>query len=289
MTAAPRAVGHYRMLGVDIDLRVGDEALARHLADVLAPFEVAGTGGQPLVIEPRDGGFTVTLDGAVIMRPTSREACLTHLVWRLNQGVIETPTPHLLIHASVAGRAGSALVFPGASGSGKTTLVAGLVRAGLDYLSDELAPIELATGLVTPFPRSLTLEQDVWSSFPELEERRAMVPGTDQWYVPPAELRGGRVEPRSLPVAAIVFPTARPGSPTTLSTLPRAEALVRLLRTTFNLADHGARGFRALEAIVRDASLCAELIGGSVDGAVSAVLDATSGLQPPAPAEHRAP
>ena len=47
---------------------------------------------------------------------------------------------------------------PGASGSGKSTLTAGLARAGLGYLTDELAALDLASGQLLPYPKPITVK-----------------------------------------------------------------------------------------------------------------------------------
>ena len=52
--------------------------------------------------------------------------------------VAETSKTRVFIHAGVVGWRGRAIVLPGKTFSGKSTLVAGLVRAGARYYSDEL-------------------------------------------------------------------------------------------------------------------------------------------------------
>lgn len=287
MTSGGNRIGRHRLLGVDLDVTVDDPALRGSLAEVIDPFRAPGRGALAFHVGGGDGPqpdgevarYRVTLDGTQVMRPQGREQCLAMLIFWINQRVVSTPSDRLLIHASVAALGRGALVFPGASGAGKSTLVAGLVRAGLGYLSDELAPIRIATTHVDAYPRAITLEQGSWGAFPELERRRAHVPGADQWYVPPAALRPGCVTEGPLPVVGVIFPTARPGATTRIQPLPRAEGLARLGRTTFNLAAHGPAGFATLATVLRSADVCLDLVGGSIDAAVDGVLTATSGLR----------
>ncbi|MCX6348947.1 MAG: hypothetical protein NTV79_05535, partial [Candidatus Aureabacteria bacterium] len=66
----------------------------------------------------------------------------------------------LFFHAAAFLRGGQAFVFCGGSRSGKSTLAMKLRRAGFRLLSDEFAPLDLRTGRILPFPRSLLLRED---------------------------------------------------------------------------------------------------------------------------------
>jgi hypothetical protein len=86
------------------------------------------------------------------------------------------------------------LVFAGVMEAGKTTLVAGLVRAGFGYLTDEAGAIERETLLIQPYPKPLSLEPGSWPLFPELEPQADLA--TDEykayeWQVPTAAIRPG--------------------------------------------------------------------------------------------------
>lgn len=272
------------MLGVDVAVHADVPAIADALAVVLEPFRVAAPGGRRLVVWTEANGYRVTLDGTWFFDADTVEGCIQWVIYRLNELVVETPIDRLIVHASVASRDGVALLFPGASGSGKSTLVAGLVRAGYRYLSDELAPIPLGGTLVEPYPRSLTLEQGSWAFFPELDQRRSAVVGRSQWFVRASQLGSGCVEGAPRPIAALVFPRAQPGAATVLSPLPRADALVELAGSTINLTSHGGPGFQTLAAVVQGASVCARLTAGDLDSAVDAVL----GLDLGRGTDHRA-
>lgn len=272
MTPPGRLVSHYRLLDTRISLRVDDDAVREAATELLHQFRVDDGAGCVVVVERTAEGFVGTLDGGPFFRARGERECVTYLIWRLNELVAETSSEHLLVHASVAGRDGDALLFPGVSGAGKSTLVAGLVRAGLAYLSDELAPIPLGSASVLPYPRSITLEQGSWPWFPELAAPGRSIRAIDQWFVPPEQLRPDCVDHERRPIAAIVFPRAEPGAPTTLAEIGRAEALMRLTLNTVNLTAHGTAGFRTLAEVVRHVPLCAELVTGSLDAAVEALL-----------------
>ena len=136
-------------------------------------------------------------------------------------------------------------LFVGASGAGKSTTAWGLLHHGFNYLSDELAPIELDTLEVLPYPHALCLK------------RRPPPP-----YLLPAEsLDLGRtihVPARSLPslsrldacaLQAVFFvgQDARGREPV-LRRVSTAEAAARLYVSTLNALAHEARG---LDAVLR--------------------------------------
>jgi len=278
----PRLLGRYQLLAARVAIHVDDPDVREGLSLLLHQFAVDGEGGR-VVLVVRDGdGFRATIDdGRPFMRANDARACVTHLVFRLNELVAETPTDRVVVHASVAGFGGAAVLFPGRSGAGKSTLVAGLVRSGCSYVTDELAVIPVGTTTVEPYPRSITLEQGAWGAFPELEGRAFQ--GVDQWFVPPERLRPGCVADGPLPIAGVVFPQAAPGRDTVIRELDRAEALMRVLRQAVNLAAHGGEGFHTLAAIVREARICAEMTSGVIADGVDAVLDAAATLP------HRGP
>ena len=77
---------------------------------------------------------------------------------------------HLLIHASAVERGGRAVIMPGDSGSGKSTLAALLGENGWRLLADEFVMIDMANGMILPFPRAISLKN---SAIAEIESRIA--------------------------------------------------------------------------------------------------------------------
>jgi len=62
------------------------------------------------------------------------------------------------IHAAAVARGSRVIVLTAPSGTGKSTFVLSLVEKGLDYLSDELAPVDLRTLAVEPYAHALCLK-----------------------------------------------------------------------------------------------------------------------------------
>ena len=156
-------------------------------------------------------------------------------------------SPLLCMHAGVVSGPDGIVSVPGRSGLGKTTLVAALVRAGFGYVSDEALAIDRSTGDVTAFPRPLSLNSDVWPMFgAHLGEAPAA--GTER-LVAPACL--GTVNATGGRVSDIVLAT-RPDAPA-LRPVPRGDAVVALLRHSFNHFADPPASFRAVVNVVRGA------------------------------------
>jgi hypothetical protein len=140
----------------------------------------------------------------------------------------------LNIHAGVVRGPAGCIMLPAPPGSGKSTLTAALVRAGLDYFSDEVALLDEAELQVTPFPQALCVKQSgipaIAPLFPEITglALHARADGKHVAYLPPPRARMPNPETRGQ-VRGLVFPRYQAGAPVTSTPLPKAAALGRLL------------------------------------------------------------
>jgi hypothetical protein len=75
--------------------------------------------------------------------------------------ILENARPDLyFVHAAALAIDGRALLLVGESGAGKSTTSYAFAASGVEYLSDELAPMEPETGRVHPYPRAICLKKD---------------------------------------------------------------------------------------------------------------------------------
>ncbi|MCZ7535475.1 MAG: hypothetical protein M5T61_05690 [Acidimicrobiia bacterium] len=202
-------------------------------------------------------------------------SAVAHLVWEVNRAVADHAGDHLLLHAAAAERDGAVVLLPAPRESGKSTLVAGLVRAGMRYLTDEATAVSLTSGGVTGFAKPIGLDPGSWQVLADLEPLTAGAPAplpSMQWLVPPLALRpdsvatGGRA-------AIVVLPCYRADAPTVLQPIPRAEALVAMAESSFNFHALGGRALHALAALLRDAT-CFRLDVSDLDTACNAISEA---------------
>jgi HprK-related kinase A len=266
----------FRALGLDFSVEVDDDALGRYLDRVYRPLAVPGTAEHHyrVTTRDRDGMPTTRLlfDGEEVVELEDGSLALAYLVWHVNRQVVAL-TETLLLHAAAAEHGGSAVVLPAPQESGKTTLVAGLVRAGARYVTDEAVALDLDTLVVQPYPKPMSIDPGSWSVLGDLAPDGAeaiRLFQSRQWHVAADDIRPGAVaEPCR--AALVVFPTYSAGSATELRPIPRAEAVRQLALNSFNFTRFGRRGFEAVVRLTMTAG-CYELSVGDLDDAVATVL-----------------
>jgi len=150
------------------------------------------------------------------------------------------------IHAGVVRAGTGCVIFPAAPGSGKSSLTAAMTSSGFGYFSDEVALVETPQLDVRPMPLAFCAKRSGWDVmaryFPQISEApmHRRNDGKDVRYVaPPPHL----VQHTPARVSHIVFPQYKADAETQLVSVPRAEALRRLmdeclaLRTRLDMAD----------------------------------------------------
>jgi hypothetical protein len=273
-------------LGYTFRVLAHDATLTDYLSELFADLAKSARDGHCYVLRPTsdhrdDARCDVVLDGRVVFRAPMAEHLVGTLVRAVNAEAVERCEP-VALHAGGVEREGLGLVFPGRMEAGKTTLVAGLVRAGMGYLTDEAVAIDPETLLIRPYPKPLSLDPGSWGLFPELEPNAPLASDAykrDQWHVPSAAIRPGALG-RSCPVGLVVFPRYAPGETTALEPLRRAEALLELAKHTFHFKDHSRVALDLLADVIRPAA-CYRLTIGDLDGAV-ALLSSLVGSPTPA-------
>lgn len=196
-----------------------------------------------------------SFDGDTPFTPLPGDQGLPMLEWGMNWCVSNHCHQYLTIHAGVVERGGRAMIVPAPPGSGKSTLCAGLSFSGWRLLSDELALIAPATGLVHGLARPISLKNasiDVLQRFAPDARLSPTVHETTKGSVahvrpPPASVAAMDQPARP---AWVVLPRYVPGSPAILEPMPQAEAFMQLVDNSFNYHLYGARGFELLTAVV---------------------------------------
>ena len=161
---------------------------------------------------------------------------------------------HLLIHASAVERGGQAVILPGDSGSGKSTLAALLGENGWRLLADEFVMIDMANGMILPFPRAISLKN---SAIPEMESRIADPArfGPLLSDTPKGQLRHLRPNDRAIalmdePARPVLFLFPSFGFEPATQGIGKADLFVRLTQGSTNYIALGEASFVTLAEMV---------------------------------------
>jgi Coenzyme PQQ synthesis protein D (PqqD) len=279
----------FAALGHDFECCLMDAELGQRVERILDPFASPGRGAT--VYRLFDGGtdgvtrFSLFYQDELVADCGTDSQLVETLLWHVNRRIVSSSPDYLMFHAAAVAKDGRAVIMPAPTGSGKTTLAAELVRAGMDYLSDEVVAVDPESGLVHPVPKSLALKAGSWPLFPA-----PSIPPDGMWsldptaprHIDPRRLRADSISGLAVP-SFVVFPRYVPGGPTGLRGLAQDEGLVLLAENAFNLAVHGRRGLRALCAMVETAP-CLELVVGDLHVAGRLVAGLFEGA-PPVPCD----
>lgn len=173
------------------------------------------------------------------------------LLYRLEGDVLiqlQTLRPELLfLHAAVLESNGSAHLFVGESGAGKSTLCWGLVRGGLGYLSDELAPVDPSSWCVYPYPHAICLKRDPPKGF-EISTRDRFVTSRGAHVM----IRGLTHRSTGAVPAGNVFVVEYSASNNvpSMRRLSAAEAVARIYPGVLNALAHERAGMGVLSRLV---------------------------------------
>ena len=212
------------------------------------------------------------MDGFQPFTPLAYGEAFAYLEWGMNWCVTSHCHNWLTIHSAVLEKNGRAVILPAPPGSGKSTLCAALMLHGWRLLSDEMALLDPATGLVTPAPRPVSLKNE------SIEVIRKRAPGvsfgplahdTLKGNVSHMQVSGSSLAQAHVPAlpAWVVFPKFKLGAPLTVAARPKAQALVELTSNSFNQHVHGRAGFEALAQLVERCG-CHDLTYQSLDDAL---------------------
>lgn len=256
--------------GVRVGVRVSDRAALDAVAGRLPPgwrrSAAPSVGRLYSLISGGDGRFRrfhLLYAGAKLLaRTLDAEAVFERLESDLQLYVAERSPRRVFVHAGVVGWRGRGIVIPGRSLSGKTTLVAGLLKAGAEYYSDEYAVLD-REGRVHAYARPLAVRE---GAGPE-QTRRA------------ADEFGGRAGERPLPVGLIVVSRYERGGRWRPRRLTPGEGVLEMLSNTVCARRSPERAMNALSKVAGRAVALAGVRGEAARAAES-ILRALEAVSP---------
>jgi SM-20-related protein len=172
-------------------------------------------------IEPSDGQWIWRKDGAV-HNPIEGGDTLEREVYRRIVVAFKHRRPDLLwLHAAAAATPEGAVVIPGAWGRGKSSTVMALHRRGWSYLSDDIAPLDVARRLLLPFPATPQSRGKLGTTV-----AREMLRGVRKSVV---KLEPDLIANQPYPLRAVVFPHFIADVDPEMSAITPGQALALLL------------------------------------------------------------
>jgi hypothetical protein len=207
----------------------------RLLAAVRAVFGAMGASGHDrcaprLAVRRAYEGYALTGGQDSPARAESIGEALRMVRYEVVLSFMAARPDLLWLHAGAVARGGGALLIVGPGGAGKSTLATALLRKGFRYLGDDVAPIDLGTGRVVPFPMAPTVRCHPGRWLPQ----------DDVMTLPRADVRltsraVGRVP---VAVAALAFPRYAAESPSAIGRFAPGEAALALLQQSLNFPRH---------------------------------------------------
>ncbi len=271
----------FRRLSHGFTVRSDDPGIGAYVARVLERFAVPEGCEGWTAYEVRDLGpeepsrFRLLIDEQWALASGHPAHILNELFSHVNINTVEATRDLVLVHSgAVVTPGGVGVLLPAPSGSGKSTLVAGLIRAGFGYLSDETAVIDPTTATLQAYPVHLSLKAGSRDRFPNA------APGSsdglysdDTWHVDPDAIRPGAVVARCR-VGFVIPHRYEPRADTLIESLTPAQALVEMGSNLMNGRRDIARSLDTLADICLG-SKSYRLTHGDLDEAIQAIVDLT--------------
>jgi hypothetical protein len=268
-----------RAVDLEFAVRSDNPRLGRYLdsifrsqrADGPATTEISVVAGGP---GAGSAGWDVCVDATRRHRCLRAGEVVPALLAEINNEVIRASSArHVLLHASGAAKDDRCAIFHAPPEAGKTTLVAGLVLAGLRYVTDEAVALDVESGLVRSFPKPLSIDPGAWGVLgalrPSLDDDLAEW-AVDQWHVDPGSIRPDAVAGPCRPRFVVATRYAS-GARTRLHPVHRADALTNLMHNAFETNRRDGSMFNIVSTMVREAE-CYELVVGDLTQACELVL-----------------
>ncbi|MDW3217897.1 MAG: PqqD family protein [Acidimicrobiales bacterium] len=251
---ADGARGCFAALDARVRLCSDDAEIGAVVAAVLAPLASDDTPTHEISIRAgENGAWLLRVDDGATASMASPLSIVLRAVAEINNLAVASVPDHLVFHAGAVARDGAAVLLPAASNHGKSTLTTALVRAGMDYLTDEAAAVG-PDEMVRPYAKAIALDPGSFPLFSDLAPAPdkvglARAIACREWHIAPDRL--GSVGESSR-ITAIVCPHWRAGASTRVTEIAADEALHLLLGETFDFAPGGQAVFERLVRLVDD-------------------------------------
>lgn len=229
----PHQQRRYQLINTVVEVALPCRKLTKALDSALSHLAVSEVPAFKLSVTRETGEFLIIAEDRVIDRCSDAAAVIPTVKAALCAEAINREDFGLYLHAAMLRNAGTAMLLPAPPQSGKTCLAAALARAGLTYCSDETTLLDSRDFRAQGLRTALTVKTGAWQLlqplYPELRSLPAhrRCDGKIVKYLrPPPSMRDADAECH---VSSIVFPRYVADGTARLTTIPKIEALRRLM------------------------------------------------------------
>lgn len=108
-----------------------------------------------------EGAYILKEDNRILIESFNIHSAAIEISSEIINKFVHNSEKLLFLHAGAVQKNGKVVIIVGQSKSGKTSLVSNLINQyGFTFLSDEIVPIDLETGFVLSFRRSLSIRNE---------------------------------------------------------------------------------------------------------------------------------
>lgn len=270
-------IAHFKIFDLPIRIESNSDQFIHDFGNIFHYFKVA----RPNPDLNNGISFRVSIDHTasiacgsdIIYRSFNYRYTLEYLEYKIYTLLIDRLSNYYLIHAGVVALNDKAIVLPASSGGGKTTLIAGLIKNGFRYLTDEIGVIDPHTLEVYPFLKPLNMKIGSLPLFDNFEPEMKLIDEnqiTMEDKIHHVFVKSASAQTINKPVAVgkIVFVQYNPNEKSTLTPISRANAIFEMAKCSFNQFRFKDEGIAILDRLTRGCE-CYELKFTQVGDAVN--------------------
>ncbi len=154
----------FQMVGCEVAINCRDRLAAQLILANYDAMQVDRNGNPDLQYEVRrrrnNSQFCLARQGRKLITAAYEGELLFILEKELTIELQKIRRELYFLHAAALSLTGRGFLIAAASGTGKSTTAWALLHHGFDYLSDELAPVDLDSLRLEPYPHALCLKND---------------------------------------------------------------------------------------------------------------------------------
>lgn len=225
-------------------------SLSKNIADY--QIDIRQTSFLRTLLRPQ---VALSIDGHQPFNPIPPKNLLPSIEWAMNWCIAAYDHTHLLIHCSVIEKNGKVILFPARSGSGKSTTSSYMVLNGWHLFFDEMAVIDLKTGLVKPVYRPSSLKNESINIVKNLNTGAYISESTANTHkgeiahlMPHSYSDYATFRPSK--VSAVVLLNYNPDSNLEIQEVDQSISFSKLVHNAFNYSVIGHDAFKCLTSLV---------------------------------------